>query len=257
MPRALKKRTQKRFMSENKIKLYRYFRTGLYKAPHMPHTLGVECSGTIVSIGSIGDGSDGTTSIDTTHPHNLKPGDPVMAYTPSGAYATYTVAPISKTYALPTTSSSPNAPKITPESAAATLIGGLTALTLIREAHLVRADDWALVPAAAGGTGQWLCQLLAATGAHVIGTASTDAKLEVARKAGARVALNSGMADDELVSRVMEVTEGKGVVAAFDGVGKALLSVACGAWDGRGRWSRLGMRVGPVPDVAVLSVYIH
>ena len=141
----------------------------------------------------------------------------------------------------------------TPQKAAATLIGGLTALSLIREAHHVKAGDWVLVPAAAGGTGQWLCQLLAAIDARVIGTASTDAKLQVARRAGAHVTLNSSLlSDEELVKKVMEVTDGKGVIAAFDGVGKATFECSMKCLARKGTMVTFGNASGPVPDVAPL-----
>lgn len=210
----------------------------------MPYTLGVECSGTIVSIGA-GD-KDGDD--DTSRPHNLKPGDSVMAFCPSGgAYAAYAVAPISKTYALPSSQ------RTSSQKAAATLIGGLTALSLIREAHPVKAGDWVLVPAAAGGTGQWLCQLLAAISARVIGTASTEAKLQVARRVGARVTLNSSLlSDEELTKRVMEATDGEGVVASFDGVGKATFECSMKCLARKGTMVTFGNASGPVPDVAPL-----
>ena len=217
----------------------------------MPFTLGVECSGTIVSIGA-GDNAntntDNNNDDDKTSTHNLKPGDPVMAYCPSGgAYAAYVVAPISKTYALPSSCCK------TPQKAAATLIGGLTALSLIREAHPVKAGDWILVPAAAGGTGQWLCQLLAAIGARPIGTASTNAKLEVARRAGAHVTLNSSLlSDEELTKKVMEVTDDRGVVAAFDGVGKATFECSMKCLARKGTMVTFGNASGPVPDVPPL-----
>jgi NADPH2:quinone reductase len=43
-----------------------------------------------------------------------------------------------------------------------------------------------LVHAAAGGTGQLLCQISSHMGARVIGTTSTPEKAEVARRAGAQ-----------------------------------------------------------------------
>lgn len=60
-------------------------------------------------------------------------------------------------------------------------------------------------------------------GAHVIGTTSTEAKAELARKAGAeQVVLYSG--DVNVVEEVYKITGGegidRGVHAVFDGVGK-------------------------------------
>ena len=64
------------------------------------------------------------------------------------------------------------------------MIGGLTVLTLVREAYEVKKGDWILVHAAAGGTGLILGQVLKDLGAHTIGTVSTVAKGKLAKEAG-------------------------------------------------------------------------
>lgn len=70
--------------------------------------------------------------------------------------------------------------------------------------------------------GLWLCQLLKAIGAHVIGTASTSEKRALAEKNGAEVTLPYAkeMGNDAFVARVKELTGGVGVPVVFDGVGK-------------------------------------
>jgi NADPH2:quinone reductase len=92
--------------------------------------------------------------------YNLKVGDRVV-WMGLAAYAEYTATPAAKTHVVPA--------DLKPGVAAAGLLQGLTALTLIKEAHEVKKGDWVLVHAAAGGVGLWLCQLLKAVGARTIG----------------------------------------------------------------------------------------
>ena len=142
--------------------------------------------------------------------HNIKVGDRVV-YMGTGAYAEYTATPSAKAHIVP--------PSLEPGNAAAAFLQGLTALTLIREAHLVQKGDWVLVHAAAGGVGLWLCQLLRAVGARVIGTASTEEKMELARKNGADIMINY-KEEKDLVGKVKELTGGEGVSVVFDSTGK-------------------------------------
>ena len=183
-----------------------YFRSGLYPAPQFPYILGREAEGTIVSTGSSGDF------------HGLATGDRVV-WMAEGAYAEYTAVPAAKTVKLPD--------GVGEKIGAAAFLQGLTALTLIREAHHVKKGDWVLVHAAAGGPGLWLCQLLKAVGANTIGTASTEEKVALAKKAGATHMIN--YSKDDVKAKVMELTDNKGVAAVFDGVGKSTfdLSLEC------------------------------
>lgn len=73
--------------------------------------------------------------------------------------------------------------------------------------------------AAAGGTGSQLVQILAVHGAKVIGTAGGKEKCEIARRNGAQWVIDSK--SEDVVARVKEITNGKGVDVIFDGVGKA------------------------------------
>lgn len=128
----------------------------------------------------------------------------------ASAYAEYTVVPAAKVHIVPS--------ELAPGIAAAAILQGLTALTLIREAYHVQRDDWILVHAAAGGVGLWLCQLLRVVGAKVIATASSAEKLELAKENGATVGINNK--EEDIVKRVLEITGGEGVHAAYDSVGK-------------------------------------
>jgi NADPH:quinone reductase len=97
------------------------------------------------------------------------------------------------------------------------MVGGITTLTLVREAYEVKRGDWILVHAAAGGTGLLLAQVLKDIGAHSIGTVSTPEKGKLAKEAGFEHIIESY--DPEVVlSKVKELTDGKGVIAVYDGV---------------------------------------
>lgn len=203
-----------------------YFRTGLYPAPK-PEILGREAEGTIISTGP------GNT-------YNLRPGDRV-AWLSTGAYAEYTACPAEKAILIPA--------GIQPTQAAAALLQGLTALTLIRESHHVQKDEWALVHAAAGGVGLWLCQLLHAVGARVIGTASTDAKMALAKENGADFMIN--YSHESVVERVDEITRGAGVSVVFDGVGASTFEDDLKLLARKGTLASFGNASGPVPPFAI------
>ncbi|KAF2083377.1 NAD(P)-binding protein [Saccharata proteae CBS 121410] len=206
-----------------------YFRTGLYPAPSFPYTLGREASGTIVATGPSG----------AAH-GNLNTGDRIV-YMGVGAYAEYTAIPTMHAVRIPESISS--------QDAAAALLQGATALTLIRESHKVEKGDWVLVHAAAGGVGLWLCQLLRAVGARTIGTASTEEKMALARKNGAEVLIN--YSKEDVVAKVKEVTGGNGVVAVFDGVGKATFDSSMDCLARKGTMVSFGNASGAVPPVTV------
>ena len=205
----------------------RYFRSGLYPVPSWPYILGREAEGTVVKSGG------GET-------YGMKEGDKVV-WMAEGAYAEYTAAPAAKAFKLPK--------EVEPKIGAAALLQGLTALTLIREAHHVKKGDWVLVHAAAGGTGLWLCQLLKAVGANIIGTASTQEKIDLATKAGATNMIN--YSHEDVKSKVMELTNNAGCVAVFDGVGKTTFDLSLECVARKGSMVSFGNASGAVPPLAI------
>jgi NADPH:quinone reductase len=101
--------------------------------------------------------------------------------------------------------------------AAGSLIGGLTALTMVRESYAVKKGDWILVHAAAGGTGLILGQVLKNLGAHSIGTVGGKEKAELAKEAGFEHVIES-YDHGTVLSKVKELTNGEGVICVYDGV---------------------------------------
>jgi NADPH2:quinone reductase len=102
------------------------------------------------------------------------------------------------------------------EDAAVAMIGtGRTAMGILEVAEL-RADDVALVTAAAGGLGSLLVQAARNAGATVVGAAGGEAKAERVRELGA-IAVDYSAED--WPSTVRQALDGREVTAALDGVG--------------------------------------
>ena len=176
-----------------------YFRTGLYPNPK-PMILGREGSGSIASIGA---------NVPASFKYSV--GDSVV-YLNTGAYADYTACPADKVFKVPK--------EVSSEDACAAYLQGLTALTLVEEAHKVQRGEWILVLASTGGVGGWLCQILKAKGAKTIGTVGSQEKVQVAKDQGADVVVVDKPGEGDVLKTVKECTNGKGVAAVYDGVGK-------------------------------------
>ena len=86
---------------------------------------------------------------------------------------------------------------------------------------------------ASGGVGLAAVEIGKAMGARVIAAASTNEKLEIARKAGADELINYSEAS--LRERLKELTDGQGVDVIYDPVGGKLFEEAFRsiAWNGR------------------------
>ncbi|KAL8737080.1 MAG: hypothetical protein Q9181_002036 [Wetmoreana brouardii] len=176
-----------------------YFRTGLYQNPK-PMILGREGSGIIAALGSEVPSSLGFSN-----------GDAVV-YMGTSAYAEYTACPAEKVLKI--------TDGVSASDACAAILQGLTALTLVEEAHKVQAGDWVLVLAATGGVGGWLCQILRAKGAKTIGTVGSEGKVDTAKEQGADVVVVDRPDQGDVLQTVKDCTGGQGVAAVFDGVGK-------------------------------------
>ncbi|KAK9477067.1 hypothetical protein V1514DRAFT_335090 [Lipomyces japonicus] len=204
-----------------------YFRSGLYPASY-PYIAGRDGAGTVVAVGP--------------EVQNVKIGDRVGLFKAFGVFSEYTVADAADVYVLPD--------DISFETAAASLIQGLTALSLVKDAYEVKKGDYILVQAAAGGVGLLLVQLVKSLGAHAIGTVSTPEKAELAKQAGAEYVLNY-KANTGYVNEILKITNGKGVEAVFDGVGQATFEDSFAVVRRKGTLVTFGNASGPVPPLSV------
>ncbi len=199
-----------------------YHRGGLYPLP-LPSGLGREGAGVVEAVG------DGVTDV--------KPGDRVAyAGGPIGAYCQVRCFPAERLLKLPDSLSF--------NTGAAMMLQGLTAAYLLRRTYPVQRGDKVLIHAAAGGVGLIACQWAKALGATVIGTVSTEAKAELARKHGCdHVILYTR---EDVAKRVREIT-GEGVAVVYDGVGKDTFMGSLDSLRPRGMLVTFGNASGAVP----------
>lgn len=204
-----------------------YFRTGLYPSPTgLPMVIGQEASGTIAALGP-----------DTTS--DLKEGDRVV-WMKFGGYAEYSAVPIEKVVKIPD--------GIKDEDAIGSFLMGMTAMANAQEAYPVKKGDFVLVHAAAGGVGLLMCQILKKIGARTIGTAGGPEKCALAKENGAEFMIDY-KADSDWLSKVKEITNGEGVHAVYDGVGKDTWEHSLEAVRRKGTVVFFGNASGPVPAI--------
>jgi len=205
-----------------------YQRTGLYARP-LPFTPGSEAAGEVIAIG------DGVSEVAV--------GDRVVSESFRGTYAELAIAPAERLVRIPA--------GVSTDVAAAVMLQGLTAQYLTTSTYALKAGEWCVVHAAAGGVGLLLCQLGAKRGAHVIGTASSREKQVRARAAGAEHVVSYS----EFVGEVKERTGGRGAQVVYDSVGKSTFNDSLDALAPRGMLVSFGQSsgaVGPI-DPLVLS----
>ncbi|KAK4158809.1 thioredoxin reductase [Cladorrhinum sp. PSN259] len=117
----------------------------------------------------------------------------------------------------------------------------------------IKAGDYVLVHAAAGGVGLAAVQIAKAYGATVIATAGTARKLEVAKSFGADHVVD--YRDEKWPEIVKKLTpKGKGVDIVYDPVGMVDKSTKCTAWNGR--ILIIGFAAGTIEKVAMNKVLL-
>jgi len=200
--------------------------------PPLPFVPGSEVAGVVLELGA---GVAG-----------FAVGDRVIARCGVGGFAEEVVAPAATTVALP------EAMSFEAGTALSTVYPTSYAALFWRAAFA--AGETLLVHAAAGGVGLAAVQIGRALGARVIATAGGAAKCEVARRAGAELALDTR--DGDFVPRVLEATGGRGADVIYDSVGGETTdrSLKCIAWNGR--LLVIGFASGEIPSVKLNRVML-
>ena len=199
-----------------------YQRDGLYPAGDLPAVLGMEAAGVVEALG------EGVNS--------LAVGDRVAYPMCQGAYAEARVIAADRLVKLPGS--------ISDRQAAAIMLKGLTAHYLLFRSYPVRTGDSILVYAAAGGVGLLLSQWARHLGARVIGCVGSEEKAELARANGCDH--TSLYRHEDIPARVREFTDGEGVAAAYDSVGKATFMASLDSLRPFGVMVSFGNASGPV-----------
>ena len=202
-----------------------YQRSGLYPM-QMPLQLGMEAAGVVEAVG------EGVT--------HLKVGDrAAYASQPPGSYCERRVMPAKCVCKLPDA--------ISFETGAAMMLKGLTAQYLLKRTQPqggLKAGDFVLFHAAAGGVGLISCQWARAMGLQLIGTAGSDAKCALASEHGAAFVIN--YASEDFLARVKAITGGKGVKVVYDSVGKDTWDKSLDCLAPFGLMASFGNASGPV-----------
>ncbi len=203
-----------------------YRRIGQHPVEGFPAALGVEGAGVIEAVGEAVEG--------------LAVGQLVVAQGGGdGAYAEARIAPAARTLTLPE--------GIDEHTAAAMMVKGMTASYLLRRTYAVQPGDTVLVHAAAGGVGLILCQWAKAVGARVIGTVGTEEKADLAASHGCDHTIV--YAREDFAARVREITDGQGVQAVYDSVGKDTFEGSFASLATRGVLAQYGEASGDPPLV--------
>jgi NADPH2:quinone reductase len=198
-----------------------YHRTGLYPL-EMPAILGREAAGVVEALGD---------NVDS-----LRVGDRVAYALEPGAYCEARVIASDRLVRLPDT--------IDDRTAAAMLLKGLTAQYLLRSCYRVQTGDTILIHAAAGGVGLIACQWAKALGATVIGTVGSAQKATLASSHGCDHPIL--YKEQNFVERVAEITDGAGVQAVYDSVGRDTFDGSLDCLETRGMLVSFGQSSGPV-----------
>jgi NADPH2:quinone reductase len=199
-----------------------YFRSGLYPLD-LPNGLGQEAAGVVEAVG------EGVT--------HVKPGDRVAyAARPNGAYSQLRVMPADILVHLPDA--------ISFETGAAMMLQGLTVQYLLKQTYAVQPGETILFHAAAGGVGLIACQWARALGVNLIGTVGSNEKAALARQRGAAHVIN--YRDEDVVQRVLEITNGEKVPVVYDSVGKDMFTRSLDCLRPRGLMVSFGNSSGPV-----------
>lgn len=193
--------------------------------PPFPFAPGGEAAGVVAAVGE-------------KVPH-LKVGDRVIALTGWGSFAEqvavggYNVLPI------------PAGMDFTTAAAFGMTYG--TSMHALKQRANLQPGETLLVLGASGGVGLAAVEIGKAMGAKVIAAASSDAKLEVAKAAGADVLIN--YSEGSLKDKLKEITGGQGVDVIYDPVGGELFEEAFRSIAWNGRLLVVGFASGTIPSL--------
>lgn len=191
-----------------------------------PAMLGTEAAGTVLRTGDEVKG--------------FAPGDRVFCRTSAaGCQAEMVAAPAGEFFAMPAGTSFMDA--------AAIPVIFLTAYHMLKTLGPLRPGETVLVHAAASGVGTVAVQMAKALGARVFATASTEEKLDLARRLGADECINYEKQD--FVDEVMRRTGGAGVDRVLECVGGEVLVRSIAALAPGGRLLIYGRASGSLPAV--------
>ncbi len=206
-----------------------YHRSGLYSLP-LPAVLGLEGAGHVIEIGSA--------------VNDLSIGDAVAWSTGFGSYA--------ERVALNASSVVPVPDGVDLETAAATMLQGMTAHYLVTDTHPLADGEKCLIHAGAGGVGLILIQLAKQIGAEVFTTVGTEEKEALARAAGADHVIR--YRDVDFGEAIETIAGERPLAIVYDGVGQSVFRRSLDLLMPRGVMATFGNASGPVEPISPLDL---
>jgi NADPH:quinone reductase len=202
-----------------------YQRSGAYPMT-MPSGAGNEAAGVIEAVGP------GATGFAVGDRVAYAGGAP-------GSYASHRNYPVERLVKLPD--------GVSDEAAAALMLKGMTVEYLLERCAPVKAGQFALMYAAAGGVGLAAGQWARDLGIRLIGVAAGADKCQLALANGYAAVIDRSKED--IVARVRELTGGAGVPVVYDSIGKATFETTLKCLYPRGIFVSFGATSGPPPAV--------
>ncbi len=193
--------------------------------PERPFIPGMEAAGVVESVGP--------------DVKNFKVGDRVAKLCSLAGYAEKVHCTEDRTYPLPE--------GMDAADACALLCAYGTSHHALKQRGQLKPGEKLVVLGAAGATGVAAVQSGKAMGAHVFGVASSDAKREIAKNAGADEVIGY----ENLKDNLKAMTDGKGVDVVFDPVGGEAFDAATRCMARNGRLLVIGFASGTVPTFPV------
>ena len=199
---------------------------GLYQfMPPFPFSPGADIAGVILQVGK-----------DVTR---FKIGDEIIAMNTHGGFAEKAIANAKICFPKP-----PEMPMI---NAASFMIAYGTSYHALKDRAQLKEGETLLVLGASGGVGLSAVEIGKLMGARVIAAASTDDKLELCKSYGADEVIN--YTNEDLKSKVKELTENKGVNVIYDPVGGDFTNPAIRTMAWKGRYLVIGFAAGEIPKL--------
>ena len=193
--------------------------------PELPFSPGGEVAGKVIGMGK-----------KVTH---LNIGDSVLALCGWGGFAEQIAVNQDRVFKIPAA--------LDPKFAAATLYNFGTSYHALKDRANIQKGETLLVLGASGGIGLAAVELGKIMGAKVIAAASTSEKLELCQDRGADLLIN--YEEEDLKSRIKELTDGKGVDVILDPVGGEFTDAAIRGMAWKGRYLIVGFASGDIPKI--------
>jgi NADPH:quinone reductase-like Zn-dependent oxidoreductase len=234
-------------------------REGISRFPvAFPHILGVEVAGEIVEVGK---GVTGWAPGDRVNPYIIgtcgecrfcRSGRESLCLTPGfisfstgGGFAEMLVCPTRQLVRIPD--------GVSFEDAAALQVAFATAWHMLFTRARLMAGETVMINSVGSGIGSAAVQLARRAGAFVIGNASSDEKLARARELGLDEGINH--ATEDVVGRVMELTDEAGVDVVFEHVGGDLFQKGLESLGKDGRLVICGAHAGEVVPFDIIPFF--